>query len=429
VTTDASVAGAVPALEGRGVQRTVLPNGLTVLSEHMPGVRSVAIGAWVRAASLHEAPEKMGVSHFLEHMVFKGSERRSARELALSLESLGGALDAYTGREHTSFQARVLDEHLPQAADVLFDLMFRPALRDADLQLERGVILEEISMVDDTPDDLVFEIHNEVLWGGHPFGYQILGTRETVTALEVQDLRALHERAYRPSQVVVAAAGNVTHEQLLDVLAATGWLALPAGDPTRLIVPAAVPAPPTDRFVERDSQQMHLVFGNAVVPYGDARRHPLMLVNTLLGGGMSSRLFQRVREELGLAYSVHSFQSFSVTAGSQGIYVGCAPERADEAVRAVNAELMKIVEDGIPDDELAMGKQQLKGQITLSMESVTSRMYRAAAVDLYDEPYRPLDEVLARVDAITTGEVRAVCRDFYAPAGQTLVRLGPAVRT
>ncbi len=420
-------AGSVAAtLDERGVQRTVLPNGLTVLSEQMPGVRSVALGAWVRAASLHERREKMGVSHFLEHMVFKGTERRSAKELALALESLGGALDAYTGREHTSFQARVLDEHLPQAADVLFDLMSRPALRDADLQPERGVVLEEIAMVDDTPDDLVFELHNEVLWGDHPYGYQILGTRETVGALQVPDLRALHERAYRPSQVVVAASGNLTHEQLLDVLARTGWDALPRGDDRRLEVPVVRPVPPAVRHVDRDSQQAHLVFGNATVPYGDPRRHALMLVNTLLGGGMSSRLFQRVREELGLAYSVHSFHSFNATAGSQGIYVGCAPERADEAVAAVNAELAKLVDHGIPDEELAMGKQQLKGQVTLSMESVTARMYRAAAIELYDEPYRPLDEVLARIDAITAGEVRAVCRDFYQPELQTVVRLGPA---
>lgn len=425
---DAVVDVTAPAVAERGVQRTVLPNGLTVLSEHMPGVRSVALGAWVRAASLHEQREKMGVSHFLEHMVFKGSERRSAKELALALESLGGALDAYTGREHTSFQARVLDEHLPQAADVLFDLMFRPALRDADLQLERGVILEEISMVDDTPDDLVFEIHNEVLWGPHPFGYQILGTRETVGALQVADLRALHERAYRPSQVVVAASGNVAHERLLDVLATMGWADLARGNDARLEVPPAVAAAPAERRVERDSQQMHIVFGNPIPAYGDRRRHALMLVNSLFGGGMSSRLFQRVREELGLAYSVHSFQSFNSQAGSQGIYVGCAPERADEAVAAVNAELARLVEQGIPADELQMGKQQLKGQITLSMESVMARMYRAAAVELYDEPYRPLDEVLARIDAITAGDVASVCRDFFSPDAQTLVRLGPVAR-
>jgi len=419
--TDASVRGVAE----RGVQRTVLPNGLTVLSEQMPGVRSVALGAWVRAASIHETPDQMGVSHLLEHMVFKGSERRSARELALALEALGGSLDAYTGREHTSFQARVLDEHLPQAADVLFDLMFRPMLRPADLELERGVVLEEIAMVEDTPDDVVFELHNAALWGEHPFGYSILGTEETVGALQVQDLRALHDRAYRAGNVVVAAAGNVSHDRLLEVLTAAGWADLPGGGVSRVPVPPARPMPASEQRIDRDTQQLHLVYGNAIVPHGDPRRYALMLVNSLFGGGMSSRLFQRVREELGLAYSVHSFQSFHVTAGSQGIYVGCAPERADEAAAAVHAELEALVAHGIPEEELLMGKQQLKGQITLSMESVSARMYRAAAVSLFNEPYRPLDEVLARVDAVPTGEVAAVCRDFYGADRQTIVRLGP----
>jgi predicted Zn-dependent peptidase len=420
--TDESVAVAPE----RGVQRTVLPNGLTVLSEHMPGVRSVAFGAWVRAASLHETRDKMGVSHFLEHMVFKGSERRSAREIALALEALGGSLDAYTGREHTSYQARVLDEHLPQAADVIFDLMFRPAFRESDMELERGVILEEISMVEDTPDDIVFEVHGETLWGDHPYGYSILGTPETVHALQVDDLRALHTRAYRPETVVVAAAGNVTHEQLLAVLTDTGWADLKGSGPlVSVAIPPAIGAPPAERTVERDIHQMHLVMGNVTVPHADKRRHALLLVNALFGGGMSSRLFQKVREELGLAYSVHSFQSFHATAGTQGIYLGCAPERVEEALSAVRSELALLQVAGLTAEELAMGKQQLKGQITLSMESVAARMYRAAAVELFDEPYRPLDEVLARVDAITQGEVAAVCQDFYGVDQQTVVRLGP----
>ena len=415
----------IAAAEERGVQRTVLPNGLTVLSEHMPGVRSVSLGAWVRAASLHETREQMGISHLLEHLVFKGTERRTAKELALALEALGGSLDAWTGREHTSFQARCLDEHLPQAADVLLDLIFRPVLRESDLKLERGVVLEEISMVEDTPDDVVFELHNAAMWGDHPLGYAILGTRETVSALTAADLRALHTRSYRAPNVILAAAGNVSHEQLLDVLGAAGWMDLPGGVAST-IASSPPPVPPAlDRRIARDSQQAHLVFGNATIPHGDERRRPMMLVNTLFGGGMSSRLFQRVREELGLAYSVHSYQSFMASSGSQGIYVGCAPDRADEAVAAVRAELESLRSPGIPADELAMGKQQLKGQITLSMESVSARMYRAAAVALYDEPYRPLDEVLARVDAITADDVAGVCRDFYAPEAQTIVRLGP----
>jgi predicted Zn-dependent peptidase len=212
------------------LRRSTLPNGLTVLSETMPGVRSVAFGAWVRSASIHEARERMGVSHMLEHMVFKGTRNRSAKDIALALEILGGSLDAYTAREHTSFQARVLDEHLPQAADVVADLIFRPALRATDLTLERKVVLEEISMVDDTPDDLVFELHNEALWGPHPYGYSILGTRDTVSSLSVRDLRELHERAYHPEHIVVSVSGNVDHDRLLDILEQTGWGDVPRGD-------------------------------------------------------------------------------------------------------------------------------------------------------------------------------------------------------
>lgn len=281
-------------------------------------------------------------------------------------------------------------------------------------------------MVEDTPDDVVFERHNETLWGEHPLGYSILGTRETVGALGIADLRALHTRAYRAPRIVVAAAGNLTHDALIGILLDAGWGDLPAGGGGLPQVPAPTVVAPVERRIERDSQQMHLVFGNPTVRYGDRRRHALMLVSTLLGGGMSSRLFQRVREELGLAYSVHSFQSFMASAGSQGIYVGCAPERADEAVAAVRAELASLAAAGVPAGELAMGKAQLKGQVTLSMESVSSRMYRAATVALYDEPYRPLDEVLARIDAVTAGDVAEVCRDFFAPDAQTIVRLGPS---
>jgi len=418
----ASVAGPAEA----GLRRTTLPNGLTVLSEYMPGVRSVAFGAWVRAASIHEPRERMGVSHLLEHMVFKGTERRSAKDIALSLEVLGGSLDAYTAREHTSFQARVLDEHLTEAADVIADLLFRPLLRHADLKLERKVVLEEISMVEDTPDDIVFELHNELLWGDHPYGYSILGTRETVASLGVRELRDLHDRAYHPGQLVVAASGNVEHDRLVETLARTGWADVSPRDAERLVSPVPRMAPPAYRHVERDSAQTHVVFGCPAVPHGDPRRYALALVSMMLGGGMSSRLFQRVREELGLAYSVYTYQSFHVDAGVHGVYVATAPETAREATAAIRDELALLAERGLPDDELAAGKSQLRGQITLSLESVTSRMYRAAGVELYDEPYRPLDEVLALVEAIDHDTVAAVCREFFAPDTQTVLSLGPA---
>jgi predicted Zn-dependent peptidase len=414
-----------PDVSEKGVERTVLPNGLTVLSEPYPGVRSIAIGAWVRAASMHEKREEMGVSHMLEHLVFKGTRNRSAKQIASTLESLGGSLDAYTAREHTCFQARVLDEHLSEAADVIADLVFRPSLRAEDLTLERKVVLEEIAMVEDSPDDIVFELHNEALWGAHPYGYSILGTRESVGSMQVETVRALHERAYHPSQIVVAASGNIEHGDLLAELERTGWTDIPYGDATRLIVAHPVAAPPSDRHIERDSQQTHLVFGSSTVAHADPRRYPLMLIDTLLGGGMSSRLFQRIREELGLAYSVYTFQSFHVNAGTHGVYVATAPETAEQATTAVREELSRVAREGIPEAELQLGKQQLKGQVTLSMESVSSRMYRAAGVELFGEPFVPIDEVLAKIDAITVDDTKAVCSEFFPPERQTLVSLGP----
>ena len=408
-----------------GFRRTVLPNGLTVLSEHMPGVRSVAFGAWVRAASLHEPRGKMGVSHLLEHMVFKGTAKRSARQIALELEALGGSLDAYTSREHTVYQARVLDEHLEIAADVIGDFVFHPLLRKSDLDLERKVVLEEIAMVDDTPDDLVFELHSESLWGQHPYGYSILGTRDSVSALRVADLNELHSRAYHPSQLIVAASGNVQHDELLAVLERTGWTAERAGDATRLVVPVIAVEPPLRKHVRREGAQTHIVVGSAAISHGDPRRHAFVLLSVMLGGGMSSRLFQRVREELGLAYSISTFQAFHVDAGIHGVYVGTGPDTAREALDAIDAELADISAHGLPAEELALGKSQLKGQITLSLESVSARMYRCAGVELYGEPYHTLDEMLALVDGVTSEQVADVAHEFFRPERQTVVSLGP----
>jgi predicted Zn-dependent peptidase len=368
----------------------------------------------------------MGVSHLLEHMVFKGTERRSAKQIALELEALGGSLDAYTSREHTVYHARVLDEHLETACDVVGDVIFRPRLRPSDLKLERKVVLEEIAAVDDTPDDLVFELHNGALWGPHPYGYSILGTRETVAALDVADLRDLHSRAYRPPLVVVVASGNVDHEQLLDTLARTGWAAVPSGlSNGGLATVPPQPLPPAQQHVERDGAQTHVVLGSTTVPHRDPSRYAVLVLGVLLGGGMSSRLFQRVREELGLAYSVFTYQDFHVDVGVHGVYVATAPDTASAALDAIRCELAEVVQRGAPEEEIDAAKGQLKGQLILSLESVAARMHRAAAVELYGEPYRTLDESLALVDAVAPADVADVARRHFLPDAQTVLSLGP----
>ncbi len=407
-----------------GLYRTMADNGVTVISEVIPAVRSVAVGVWVRTASAHETPPLMGVSHLLEHMVFKGTERRSARDIALELEARGGSLDAFTAREHTSYQARVLDEDLPRALDVLTDLVRNPVLRDSDLELERRVILEEISTVEDTPDDLVFDLHGSTLWPDHPYGFSILGTRETVHALTVDDLRALHGRAYHPKQVVIAAAGSLNHEMLLKLLAKCGWFSFEPGPDPATIVSAPEGNRATKRF-PRDLAQTHIVLGTDTFGYPDKRRYPLMLLNTVLGAGMSSRLFQRVREELGLAYTVYAFHSFYEHAGVTGVYVGTQPATAQQAVEAIELELDRLTKEGLAGDALAEAKQQLKGQVTLGLESPSSRMYRAAGIVLYRQPYKSIDQVLSEIDEVRPADVASVAEEFFDPERQTAVWLGP----
>jgi len=405
------------------MSETVLPNGIRVLTERISGVRSAAIGVWVRQGSAHEDPELMGASHLLEHLVFKGTRNRTAREIALALESLGGSLDAYTSREHTSYQARVLDQHLPIAVDVLADLVLNPLLRDQDLDLEREVVLEEIATVEDTPDDLVFDLHGARLWGGHPYGNTILGTRETVAGMPGQRLRDLHASRYSGRNLVIAAAGHVRHQEVVDQVE-TLFGGLPGGSPTPPL--PEVPQPPVgDDRVERPSAQAHLVFGGGIPGHSDPLRFPLVLLSSALGGGMSSRLFQRVREELALAYSVFTFQSFYSTAGVTGVYVGTRPPSAQHAVDAVRTELERVAEEGLPAYELEQVKQQVKGQIMLSLESTGARLFRLAGFALHGEPFITLDEILAKLDAVSEAEVADVARRFFSPQGLFLLRLGP----
>ncbi len=409
----------------REIHRTAAPNGVTVLSEREPNVRSVAIGVWVRTASAHELRPKMGVSHLLEHMVFKGTQRRTAQEIALSLEARGGSLDAYTSRDSTAYHARVLDADLPRALDVITDIVRTPLLRDSDLALERQVVLEEISTVEDTPDDEVFDRTYETLWPSHPYGFQILGTKETIGALSTGDLKQLHGSAYFPGNCVIAAAGNLTHDELLKEVEAQGWFQ----DGVSATPPPVPPVPPAvrsaNRSFEKDTAQTHVVFATDTIPYADRRKYGLLVLSNVFGGGMSSRLFQRIREELGLAYSIYSFTSFYRAIGMQGVYVGTQRARAEKAVEAIRDEFGRMAAEGLKGQALEDAKQQTLGQLMLSLESPTSRMYRLASTAVYGESYRSLDEVLRTVEALTEDQRSELAAEFFAPERQTVVSLGP----
>jgi len=417
-------AGSSAAGDGTDMMKeSVLDGGIHVLSEYIPSVRSASVGIWIRQGGAHEPLLDTGVSHLLEHMVFKGTERRSAAEIAMALEGLGGSLDAYTSREHTSYQARVLDEHIGEALDVLADMVLDPLLRAEDLELEREVVLEEIAQVEDTPDDLVFELHSDLLWAGHPYGRSILGTKESVADMSIDTLRELHARTYGGENLVVAAAGNVQHERLVEAVHSL-FGSRATGEPSDRV---ATPGPTLagQHRIARSTAQTHVVLGAGVPGHTHKDRYPLALLSSELGGGMSSRLFQKIREELGLCYSVYTYQSFYSASGLSGVYVGTRPATADAAVDAISAEMSRMANLGLSVDELEQTKRQVKGQVMLSLESTGARLYRLASFALHREPFLGLDGLLDKIDSVTLEDVCRVAAEFYDPDRQLVVRLGP----
>jgi predicted Zn-dependent peptidase len=364
-----------------------------------------------------------GISHMLEHMVFKGTARRTAGEIAVALEGLGGSLDAYTSREHTSYQARVLDEHLPQAMDVLADLITGPVIAQRDLDLEREVVREEIAQVDDTPDDLIFELHAEQLWGGHPYGRSILGTHRSVEGMTAEQLRALHRKRYRAKSLIVAAAGHVQHDDVVERVEEL-FSGCSGGDTLDRIDP---PQSTSSGVVHetRQSAQTHILFGTGVPGHSHPDRYPLVLLSSALGSGMSSRLFQRIREELALCYSVYTYQSFYSASGVSGVYLGTRPATAEKAANAVREELAQVAKEGLEEDEIERVKQQVKGHVMLSLESSGSRLHRLAGFALNNEPLTGLNELLSKIDAVTGDDVFRVAKEYFDPAGHLELRLGP----
>lgn len=401
-----------------------LGNGVQVLAEEMAGASSVAVGVWVRQGAALEPPELAGSSHLLEHMVFKGTKTRSARTIALSLERVGGALDAYTSREHTSYQARSLSAHLPLAIEVLSDLIRNPALRQEDLEKEKAVVAEEIAAVEDTPDDVVFDLHGERLWRGHPYGAPILGTRASVAALARKDLANLRATAYTGANIVVAAAGDLEWRRFVDL--AEKWFG--EIEPGRRLPDPPAPAGAeagSDRL-ERDSSQMHLVTGWTTPGRAHPGRYARTLLSEALGGGMSSRLFQRVREELALVYSVYSFHSLYSRGGVFGVYAGTRPGAEGAVLAAVAEEYGRFLSNGLAGAELAEIKEQVKGRVLLSFEGPSARVQRLAGLALADEPIVSLEELATRVDQVSAEEVAQEAEAVLHPARQYVLCLGPA---
>ncbi|MDN5852576.1 MAG: insulinase family protein, partial [Actinomycetia bacterium] len=375
------------AEEGGLVRRTVLPGGLRVVTEAMPGVRSATIGIWVGVGSRDESPELAGASHFLEHLLFKGTRNRSAVEISAALEAVGGEMNAFTSRELTCFHARVIDSDLPLAIDVLSDMVTSSVLSPADVDVERGVILEEIAMNDDDPDDVVHNLIAAQSWAGSRLGAPVAGDPATVETLTQAQIADYYRGRYRPESMVVSVAGNVDHDavvgQVRKAFESAGALDDRAAAPMAARRGGrAVPFSSGVSVLERSTEQANVVLALAGLPRGDERRHALGVLNTAMGGGMSSRLFQEVREKRALAYAVYSFTTQYADAGMVGVYAGCAPSKVDDVLDVCRAELADIASNGLSADELERGKGQLRGGLVLGLEDPGSRMSRIAKADL-----------------------------------------------
>ncbi len=402
--------------------RQVLPNGMVVLTERMPYVKSASIGVWVRVGSRDEASEVAGVSHFIEHMLFKGTDRRSAEEIAKVIDAIGGTLDAFTSRESTCFFAKVLGEHLPLAVEILADTFLHSRLDHEDVDRERQVVLQEIKMVEDTPDDLVHDLFSEAIWGDHPVARPILGRKGTVQRLGQGDLRRHMDRFYRPDRTVVAAAGDLEHDRLVDLLlsAFDGF----EGRSTQTDPPSPISSA-TVRVEERETSQLHLCVGMDGLPYAHEDRYALYLLNAMLGGSMSSRLFQEIREKRGLAYSVYSYQASYRDCGLLAVYAGTNPESSGQVVDLIRAECARLRDRPVDPRDFQQAKDQLKGNLLLGLEGTSSRMTRLAKMEIYFQRNYDLDEIIAGIEGVSTDQFQALARRILRDEAYAITSIGP----
>jgi predicted Zn-dependent peptidase len=397
--------------EVRDITKHVLPNGLVVITENMPHVRSVSIGVWVRNGSRRETVEENGLAHFIEHMVFKGTERRSAEAIAREMDSVGGMLDAFTSKEQICFNAKVLDEHLPIAFDVIADLILRPNFDSEDLKKEQQVILEEIKMDLDNPEYLLHEIFTRGFWPEHALGRPILGTPETVNNFNRDILKTRFASWFAPDHLVVTAAGNVTHQQVLDLVTREFGHLQPSGAQPAHVAPRT--SAPIHLEKKRDLEQVHLCVGVPSVPLGHEDRFGIAVLNNLLGGGMSSRLFQNIREKRGLAYAVFSEITPYSDAGMLTVYAGSAKETVGQVLDLIVGEFRDLKNSPVTEEELTRSKNHLKGSLMLSLESTSARMSNLARQELYFRRFYSLDEILASIDAVKREQLQALAQQYF----------------
>ena len=414
--------------DGARVRRTVLPGGLRVVTENVPGVRSAAFGIWVGVGSRDETPAQAGAAHYLEHLLFKGTAKRSALDISASIDAVGGEMNAFTSKEYTCFYARVLDADLPLAVDVVSDLVTSALMLDEDVEAERDVILEEIAMRDDDPSDLVHEEFADAMFGPTPLGRPILGTIETIGALTPRAIRTFYRKRYRPENMVVSAAGNVDHNAVVRLVRRA------FGDAGHLDGADAPSLPRAGAFrtrgagdvrvVSKTTEQANVVIGVPGVARDDQRRFALGVLNASLGGGMSSRLFQEIREKRGLAYSVFSFASHYADTGMFGVYAGCMPKKVDDVLAITRDELAKVAVSGISAEELERGKGQLRGGLVLGLEDTGSRMSRIGKAELLAGDLWSTAEVLSAIESVTVDDVRDLATTLLE-VSPTLAVIGP----
>jgi predicted Zn-dependent peptidase len=406
----------------RNLRRTVLPNGLIVLTERMDHLRSVAMGVWIKSGSRCETPEMNGISHFVEHMLFKGTKSRSAQRIAREMDSIGGNLDAFTSKETICFNVKSLSDHVPIALDVLTDMVLNPVFAPSDIERERGVILEEIKIDEDNPDVLVHELFTQSFWKGHPLGKPILGTTETVGRLGQQQLFSYHGDRFHGGNMVLSAAGNLDHDQFTTAVAEK-FASLAGGE-----APQELSAPdPTARIILRNKkslEQVQICLGVPAPAITDDNRYATSILNTALGGGMSSRLFQTIREERGLAYSVYSDMSPYRDTGNLCVYAGTSAGKALQVVDLILAEFKKLKEEPVSAEELTRAKDQLKGNILLGLESSSSRMANLARQEMYFRHFFTVDEIIARIDDVNAEQVQAMAQRLFQPDRIAVTLLG-----